>query len=228
MQVTLILAFALQTVAVDEASSTRVPLWQTLREGMTVDETAAVLRGIEGIKTVTVKQSRKRPSLSIKYESAGIEVAGLPYTITPLFKDSYLESVSLESKACLSLATEKYKVLREVLSQKYGKNLSSREVTEERELIAVRDTYSAMPTRVMLRLEPGDVPKYIHGATGLAGALAAIANASTDADIEACPLDRGQRATIRVAYLNNANAAAIDAAATAEEVAKRRRDKAKL
>lgn len=223
-----VLAIVMQAAIIEEASSTYVPLWQSLREGMTVDEAAMAIRSIEGIKAVTVKQSRKGPSLSIKYEATGIEVAGLPYQITPLFNGTRLESVRLETRACLTMATEKYKILQELLSQKYGSSRTLREVTEERQLVAFRDTYSTTPTRVMLRLEPGDVPEHIYGATGLAGALASISNASVDADIEACPLDRGQRATITVSYLNNANSTAIDAAAAAEEIAKRKRDKDKL
>jgi len=224
----LLVALAIQAASQGEAASERVPLWQTLQEGMTAEEAAIALRGVEGVKTVTVKPSRKGATLSISYTAGGIEVAGLPYRILPDFKASRLTGVRLQSEACLSLATEKYKTLRDLLAQKYGDGRTQREVTEDRQLIAIRDTFSTTPTRVLLRLEPGSIPQHIYGATGFAGALAAIANSSADADVEACPNDRGQKANIEVTYLNNANSAAIDAGAAAEEAAKRERDKNKL
>ncbi len=221
-----LMAFQNETVSPPENRD--VILWQTLREGMNANEVATILRDVDGVKNVRVKTSRRGDSVSISYTSNGIEVAGLPYRVFPNFEAGRLASIRLETEACLGLSTEKYKNIKELLAQKYGDGRSQRERSEENQLVAVRDVFSATPTRVLLRLEPGSVPQHIYGATGIAGALAAIANASADADIEACPNDRGQKATIQVTYSNNANSTAVDAAAALERERRRERDKGNL
>jgi hypothetical protein len=225
----LVISLAVQASASATVTNQGVILWQALREGMTADEAAASLRAVDGIKSVAVKSSRKGQTLSIKYFANGIEVAGLPYRIVPAFTGNRLSSVRLESEACAGLATEKYKSLRDLLAQKYGQSQTQREVTEDRELIAIRDTFSLTATRVLLRIEPGSVPQRIYGTSGKVGRMMqSVANSVTDAAIEECPNDRGQKAVIEVTYLNNANAAAMDAQAAAEEAAQRERDKDKL
>ncbi len=225
----LVISFAIQVASPGTATNQGVILWQALWEGMTVDEAAASLRVVDGVKSVTVKSSRKGQTLSIKYNANGIDVAGLAYKIVPTFTGDRLESVSLESDACAGLATEKYKSVRDLLAQKYGQSRTQREVTEDRELIAIRDTFASTTTRVLLRIEPGSLPQRVYGASGKVGRLIeSMANSSVESAIEECPNDRGQKASIGITYLNNANAAAIETKAAVEKAARQERDKDRL
>ena len=217
-----------QSAAVTWESEQGVLLWQTLRAGMTADQTAAALRLIEGVKSVTLKPSRKGPNLSISYGPNGVQVGGLPYKVVLEFKNDRLVSVGLQSEACLSLATAKFHELGDLLSQKYGEGRTAREVTEDRQYVATRNTFATTPTRVVLRVEPGDIPRHVYGGRGIAGALASIGNSMADAEIAACPSDAGQRASIAVTYLDNASSTAKDATDAAESAAHRERDKSKL
>lgn len=223
------LAAAVEAVAAQPVDDGRLILWQSLREGMTADETATALRTVEGVKNVTVKTSKKGPSLSINYTGSGIEVAGLTYKVSTDFNTQGLSSVHLLSDACLGLAMEKYKGLRVLLADKYGEAKTQREVTPDRQLVAVRDTFTGTPTRVVIRLEPGEIPQRVYaGGSKFAASLAQISNLATDQAIAACPNDAGQRASIEIAYLDNADAAAIAAQEAASKSAEQEADKSKL
>lgn len=225
----LVSSLAFMAAAQASGGNESVLLWQALREGMTADEAAASLRVIDGVKSVSVKDSRKGQTLSIKYVDNGIDVDGLRYKIEPNFVGNRLQSVGLGSEACAGLAAEKYKSLRGLLTQKYGPSRTQSEVTEDRQLVAVRDTFDATATRVLLRIEPGSLPQHVYGASGKVGRLIeSMANSSVDSAIEQCPNDRGQKASITMTYLNNARAAAEDAGAAAERAAQQERDKDKL
>ncbi|KPH62341.1 hypothetical protein [Novosphingobium sp. ST904] len=229
MTVVLLLVAAASGVISAPTEDQRLVLWQTLREGMSVEEAASALRAVDGIGGVTVKKTSKGSRLNIGYVGDGIEVDGLQYKASLVFSSSGLTTVHLQTDACLSRATQKYESLRELLIQKYGNAMAQREVTEDRQLVAIRNTFDTTPTRVLLRLEPGTVPQHTYGASGKLMLLAQnIANNEVDSQIVKCPNDRGQRATLEVSYLSNTAAQAASSAAAAEASAQGERDKSKL
>ncbi len=203
-------------------------LWQGAREGMNAEEVAAQVRLVDGIKSVKVRPSRKRWPLSIQYDGDGIDLDGLFYEVDPTFADGKLETVALKSEACLILATAKFKKLRGILEEKYGAALTQREVVESGETVGARSTFSADGLRVMLRLEPGSVPSYVYMSGKIGRAIAKSMNSAVDSDRAECPAELGQRGTVQITYLNEASAAAVEAAASDEAAQKRSADKDKL
>lgn len=227
-----------QTVTLPAHSATatvenRPVLWRELRLGMTPDEVAAKLREVQGIKSATVKVPKKgkkgEPSVSIDYVAPGVTILELPQTVTPVFADSKLQSVSFGSTACLSLAIQKFKDLKAMLAEKYGPDVTKKEVTEDRQLIGIRSTYATTPTRVLLRIEQGATPQHVYGGSGkVANILGQIANSSVDAEIEACPNDAGTKGIIEIIYLDNAISAQAEAQERAVQDAARAKEKDKL
>lgn len=219
---------ALDVAAVQASPDSRLVLWHTLRAGMSGEETVAAIQAIDGVKKASLNNSKSETKISITYVYSGIEVGVLTYKIDAGFEGNRLVSVHLTSDACLSLSFEKLKGLRDLLGQKYGPYRTQKEVTEDGQLIAGRDTYAKTPTRVIVRLVPGELPQYVHGGTGLAGSLAKLSNIATDQAIASCPNDQGRRATIEITYADNEAAAKAEADESAVRKAKQASDKAKL
>ncbi|HEX8301210.1 hypothetical protein [Sphingomonas sp.] len=122
------------------AIDNRPMLWQDLRYGMTADEAAILLRALPGIRAAAVKPSKKKPPrIVMDYTKEGVTLLGLRNEIGLTFGSSGLEQVDLRSAACLALSMEKFKGLRDLISQKYGAARTQKEVNEARDLTGIRD-----------------------------------------------------------------------------------------
>lgn len=206
------------------------PLWQELTVGMRPEVAAAVIRKVDGIRSVAVKTSKKgKASLSIEYTETGISFVGIRQTISTVFDGGALQSVTLSGQACATLAAAKFKELQTLLGEKYGAPVTQREVTEDRQFVGARSVFSSTPTRVMLRYELGEAPTYVPPAYGKFGrAMAAIANEAVEAEIAECPTDAGIKSKIEISYLSNAVATAADVAKRENDAANRAKEKDKL
>lgn len=114
-----------------QSAPVEAPLWQQLREGMTYEEAAAALRATDGVRSVRVKLKKQKPvALSISYVGSGVSVGPMVATITPVFEDDKLASVSLISDDCLSTGLAKNNTISDGLREKYGHYVSVKVVDD--------------------------------------------------------------------------------------------------
>lgn len=197
---------------------------------MSAEEVALKIRAIEGVKTATAKTSKKGvPSVTVSYTDTGLTLLDLKQTIQPEFENGLLQSVNLNSTACVKLAMQKVVDLRPLISSKYGPVRTQREVTADRRLIAIRDTYATTATRVVVRIEEGARPEFVPEGSGSVGKmLSSIANSSVQSEIDECPADGGIKGLIQITYMNNAVSTIADDKQRNDEAAKIEREKDKL
>lgn len=218
----------LQAAVATAPGTASVPLWQSVREEMSPEEVASSLRSVDGIKSVAYKIGKKGPTFSIRYVDAGVEISGIPFSVEPKFEQGRLVKINLNAKSCAKLIDAKYEIISDLLSQKYAKGREQREISEDGTFIAIRNTFISESTRVMMRVEQGDIPQYVPPKTGLAGLMTTLINNGVDADRRECPNDTGRKSELKLVYSGQASSAATDNMNDGEQEAKEARDKSKL
>lgn len=109
----ILLALAAQTVS--------VPLWRNIEAGMSPDQTATVLRSMEGIKSVTVKSKRgKAEDVEISYVDYGVPLGEQHVLLNPSFSDSQLTEIVLSTAPCESEGKVFADSVATSLAEKYG------------------------------------------------------------------------------------------------------------
>lgn len=219
----------LSTAAIEQPPAGAL-LWRELRVGMTPEQTAAALRGVDGVSEVSVNRSRKGKlkSIAIKYTQSGVLIGDTRVEIVPTFEGETLQEVSLTGRACASVAAERMNLLRESLKAKYDQSARERVIDEDGVEFQQRVAFWNDETRVRMSWAV-DVPSadYIYSnGRGVQGALATLANsmaqASRDAALRACPNDKGASVVTTINYSSQATFSRSHA----EEV-KAREEKAK-
>lgn len=184
------------------------PLWGDLTYGMAAEEVAAILRRVEGIKEVKVKQRKnKAAKLGISYVGDGVELGPSTATVETSFGMEGLTEVRLKIDDCHSAAVPKFRTIAEALKTKYGNFVTVPVVDQFGQPVATEFAAFNQATRVRISfwsynpaLQQASAP-----GSGAAGALADIFGAiSSNAAEHACPADAGARSTITFAYVAQA------------------------
>ncbi len=125
------------------AAEPSVELWQGLRRGMTPTEVAQSLTQIPSIKRAKVVNDRKPAEtkrVSIAYDMAGYTVAGARFEIGPMFKDSRLDQVGLQTgDLCAAQLPEIHGQIFDAMARNYGQPLNDEETA-----LRTRDVYAAL------------------------------------------------------------------------------------
>ena len=187
-------------------------LWRDFRFGMTPEQTADVLRKIDGIKSVEVIRKPKKPtSLRITYTSAGVMVAEKRIGVAPLLENDRLTEVSIVNDSCASVGTEFAKQTALALKEKYPQHGREKVVDGNGVFVQYRFAFWNEGTRVRLSFSesnPGAYIPHTYGTGKVGGALANFANAVADASVESaraeCPADIGKRLTTTIDYSSQA------------------------
>jgi hypothetical protein len=125
------LGAALIVLAATPAFSQTAPveLWGGLKSGMSAEEVAVILRSRAGIKAVQVKRDKQgRDSLNIKYDGRGLDIAGKPSRVAPMFADGRLSAVRISPVTgfglafCLSNGQTAFGYYHALLANKYKQN----------------------------------------------------------------------------------------------------------
>jgi hypothetical protein len=191
---------------------------------MTPEQVAAALRGVEGISLAEVRRDRRNrfKSLKIKYSDPGVTIDGLKIEVQPVFAAERLKEVNLTGSACAGAAKERVTRLGAALRERYGQVTRERVVDDQGVDIEQRLAFWNENTRVRMSWSV-DAPVQggtYYGGSGVAGALAGLANAladsSRDAAIAACPNDRGVKVVTTLNYSSQADFLRAHAAETKE------------
>jgi hypothetical protein len=215
-------------IATDASSSaSSVELWQGLRRGMTPAEVAHSLTQIRSIKRAKVVNDRKPAEakrVSITYDMTGYTVAGARFEIGPMFKDSRLDQVGLQTgDLCAAQLPEIHGQIFDAMARNYGPPLNDEETA-----LRARDVYAALgesnrsgkPTLRTAAFESGDraallavriweeagpppPPQYASKAAYALWQMSLTMNRNRRAE---CPSDSGlERAKISIIYLSSAD-----------------------
>lgn len=184
------------------------PLWQGLSYGLSAEHVAAVLRSVDGIKSVEVKQRKNKPArLKILYSKGGVDVGPSRAQVETVFNSDGLTEVRLTIDDCASAIEAKTKTLIETLREKYGPGALVRLVDLSGQLIDTVVVFANNLTRLQLSYADYN-PAIVEGSVPGSGALGAIGDIfgamSANAAEKACPADAGARRKLTLTYSSQA------------------------
>ncbi len=196
------------------------PLWRDFRVGMTPEQVADVLRTVEGVSQATVKRNsrNKFSRISIKYSDFGVRVGDMKLEIEPVFENVQLDEINLSGRDCLSISTERMKLLRDSLSERYGHFVREKVVDENGVEFEQRAAFWNDDTRVRMSWQVQNPSKeyYSSSGRGVQGALAGLATMlsqqSYEDAVKACTADSGSTVTTTLNYSSQADFLRVHAA----------------
>lgn len=201
-------AAAVQSVQANETTEAQPIIWRDMRAGMSPEQFAESLRKVEGIKAVDVTRKGKKPArVKISYVSGnGIVIGDLNPSVNPLFVNDRLESITLSETQCYSTVEAKIEKLASALGEKYPKQQRVKVVSPDGVSVDTQRAFYNDDTRVTVSIASieNPYPQHLYGGTGFMAAANKLANSMADSNynsaIEACPLDKGRKATIGLEY----------------------------
>lgn len=185
-------------------------IWRDLRAGMTPEQFADSLRKADGIKSVDVTRKGKKPAkVRIAYSVGdGMPIGDLNVAVTPSFVDDHLDSVSLTETSCYSAAKAKIEKLMSLLGDKYPHQQKVTVVNSDGVSTDTQRAFYNDEARVTLSVSTieNPYPQHLYGGSGFVAAANKLANSMADSNynsaIEACPLDKGNKATLQLEYVS--------------------------
>ena len=226
--VALLQAASVQPSAPIAETGSQPVIWRDLRAGMSPEQFAEGLRKVDGIKAVDItRKGKKAAKVRITYAAGnGIAIGDLNAAITPTFTNDRLESISLSEADCYSTAAAKTEKLVAALGEKYPHQQRVRVVNSDGVSIDAQRAFYNDEARVTLSVTPIDnpYPQHLYGGTGFVAAANKLANSMADSNynsaIEACPLDKGRKATIGLEYISQAQFTIDHSKESADRLAK--------
>ena len=185
-------------------------IWRDFRAGITPEQFADGLRKVDGIKAADVTRKGKKPAkVRIAYSlGAGMPIGDLNVAVTPSFVNDGLDSVSLSETGCFSTIAAKIEKLRAALGDKYPHQQGVKVVNPDGVSIDTQRAFYNQETRVTVSVatEENPYPQHLYGGSGFVAAANKLANSMADSNynsaIEACPLDKGRKATLQLEYVS--------------------------
>jgi copper chaperone CopZ len=205
-----LLGAAVQPISQVAPQEQQPVIWRDLRKDITPEQFAEALKKVDGVKSVDVTRKGTKPAkIKIAYSLGnGLQIGDLNVSVTPSFIDNHLDTVNLSETGCYSAIIVKIDKLVGALGEKYPQQQRVKVVSPDGVSIDTQRAFYNEETRVTLSAVPIDnpYPRYVYGGSGFIAAANKLANSLADSTynsaIEACPSDKGRKATLQLDYVS--------------------------